>query len=479
MKCNWNIASVYKPFLHCIDARKVCFLCALLLLIFSCKPEKPQERIVDFKQIKEKGELNILTLPGSMSYFIYKSEPKGYEYELIKSFADHHNLKLNIQVADNVTRLTQMLHDYEGDLIAYNIPITNSGKDSLIYAGREVINHQVLVQRTNKEDTLIKDVTELIGKEVWVIHDSKYYDRLTNLNNELGGGIRIKTIDKDTVTVEDLIEMVSKGEISYTVSEDDLAQLNKTYFRNINISLNISHPQRSSWAVRLSSPELAQEINKWFEENQDKPEYRSIIKRYFEMSKLPGDEPVSLIGPGQISPFDEYFKEYAKKINWDWTLLASIAFQESKFHTDRISWAGATGLMGLMPRTAQAMGIEPAEASLPEPSIRAATELIRRLNKTFSHIEDENERIKFILGAYNAGSGHIHDGEALAEKYGKNPNIWEENVEYFLKLKHLPEYYNDPVVKQGYFKSNETVSYVQNVMERWQYYKEQLKNYKK
>jgi membrane-bound lytic murein transglycosylase F len=251
--------------------------------------------------------------------------------------------------------------------------------------------------------------------------------------------------------------------------------LNKTYFRNLNISLKISHPQRSSWAVRKSSPLLAEAIDKWFEENKNTTRYQGIIKRYFEMSKMPGDEPAPLLSPNQISPFDHWFKLYAAQINWDWRFLASIAFQESKFYTDRVSWAGATGLMGLMPETAAAFGLPADSLNDPEGSIRAATGLIKRLNRSFSAIEDLNERTKFVIAAYNAGSGHIYDAQALAEKYGKNPHLWQGNVEEYLKLKNLPEYYNDPVCKQGYLRSTETVAYVQNVMERWAYYQETVK----
>lgn len=476
MKCKYFIdyikATLFKRFLG------VSLLLIIFTLVISCTTNKRKKEIenksTDFSFIKEKGELNVLTLSGSMSYFIYKGEPKGYEYELIQDFADKHNLHLNIKLADNVTHLNEMLLNKEGDLIAYNIPITIEGKDSLLYTGREVINQQVIVQRANKGDVLLKDVTELIGKEVWVINNSKFHSRLINLNEELGGGINIKTIEKEAITQEDLIEMISRGEIKYTVSEDDLAKLNKTYFQNINISLIISHPQRSAWAVRKDMTELSSEITKWFQENENTPKYRSIIKRYFEMSKLPGDEPAPIIGPNQISPYDNYFKEYAKIIHWDWRLLASIAFQESKFYTDRISWAGATGLMGLMPKTAIGMGITEAETTEPEPSIRAAVELIRRLNKSFSKISDEKERIKFILAAYNTGSGHIYDAQALAEKQGKDPLIWENNVEESLKLKSLPEYYNDPVVKQGFCRSGETIQYVKNVIERWNYYQEKI-----
>jgi membrane-bound lytic murein transglycosylase F len=445
------------------------------ILLISCKPQ-PEYLVHDFSQIVDSGQINVLTLSGSMSYFIYKGEEMGYQYELIKDFADANHLRLNLILAENEIRLQKMLEEGRGDLIAYNVPITTEGKEKFFYCGRETINEQVIVQRSNRGDTLLKDVTELIGKEIWVIHNSLHYNRLNNLNNELGGGIIIRIVEEDTISVEDLIKRVSGGEIPYTVSNLDMAKLNKTYHANINIALKISHPQRSAWAVKKNTPELAQAIDEWFENNSNTPKYRAIIKRYFEMSKLPGDIPAPVISSTEISPFDKLFRQYAIRIPWDWRLMASISYEESKFYTDRVSWAGATGLMGLMPKTAYAFGLEPEEALDPEASIRTAAALIKRLNKSFSFIEDENERIKFVVAAYNAGSGHIYDVQALAEKYGKNPQIWENNVEEYVKLKQLPEYYNDTVCKYGYFRGNETFLYVKSVMERWQYYKEKIKN---
>jgi len=455
--------------------RRLLLFPLILFILFSCRFNKNNSNTIDdLLQIFHKGEINVLTLSGSMSYFIYKGEPKGYEYELLSNFAENFNLKINIHLAENETKLTEMLLRGEGDLIAYNIPITNEGKEQVTYCGREVINEQVLVQRANKGDTLLTDVTGLIGKEVWVIHDSKYYKRLKNLNDELGGGIRIRTIEKDTVTVEDLIEMVSKGDIPYTLSDADMAKLNKTYFNNIDISILVGHAQRSSWAVQKTSSGLAAAINEWFEKNQNDPQYKRILKRYFEMSKMPGDEPVPIISLHQISSFDHFFKEYAQKINWDWRLLASISYQESRFLTDRVSWAGAAGLMGLMPKTAETFGLAADQIYDPEKNIMAATGFIKKLNQMFTSIDNENERIKFIVASYNSGPGHIYDAQALAEKYGKNSKNWDD-VEEYLKLKNLPEYYNDSVCKSGYFRGTETINYVQSVIERWRYYQEKVK----
>jgi len=148
------------------------------------------------------------------------------------------------------------------------------------------ISHQVLVQRANRGDTLLTDVTQLVGKDVTVISRTKYYDRVVNLNEELGGGINIVAVDKDTVVVEDLIRMVSNGEIAYTVADDYLARLNKTYFSNIDISLPVSFDQRSSWAVRKDSPVLADSLDAWFAlanaETLLSANYKALLRRIQE-----------------------------------------------------------------------------------------------------------------------------------------------------------------------------------------------------
>ena len=460
----------------------IIIICLLLLdgmIYFFCfgnKKNKNENQLVysDLPEIKEAGQLIILTLFSSVSYFIYKGEELGYEYELIRSFAESQNLKLNIKIAENENRLLQMLQAGEGDIVVYNIPITNRNKENFIFCGREVINRQVLIQRANAKDTILTDVTQLLGKDVWVIDKTKYYNRLVNLNDELGGGINIKDIEKDTVSVEDLIAMVSTGEIPYTLSDEDIAKLNRTYYSNINAKLAVSHPQRSSWVVNKASPQLAKALYEWFVNNKNTPRYRAIMKKYFEMSKMPGEAPAPILGNGKISIYDDIFKKYASQIGWDWKLLASIAYQESKFKLSETSWAGAVGLMGLMPSTAQTFGITIEERELPEPSVKAGVDLIKALQRSFSKIENKDQQIKFILAAYNAGSAHIYDAQALAKKHGKNPYLWDEHVVECLKWKRLPEYYNDSVCKFGYFRGTETLNYVRHVIDRWEYYKEKI-----
>jgi membrane-bound lytic murein transglycosylase F len=456
-------------------SRWIKWMYGLLITFSACNlpgKKEPDTAVADLPQIKEKKELIAVTLNTSTSYFIYKMQPMGYEYDLIEDFAASQGLELKIKVAANITRLEEMLQAGEADIVAYPVQMDHAMKSKYLFCGVEQQNHLVVVQRANKGDTIADDVTQLIGKEVWVKKDSRYHERLHHLNQELGGGIIIRDIRRDTVTTEDLIEMVSLGDIRYTVSENNLARLNRTYYRNIHIHLSISFPQRASWIVRKSSPQLAQAVNEWAENVSKGPTLKAAVKRYFEQSRR--DDFSAAEGPfikkGALSPYDDLFKKYANELEWDWRLLASIACQESRFQNRLESWAGARGLMGVMPRTARNLGFSPDSLDDPETAIRAGVKCLISFREYFAGIKDPGEKIKFTLAAYNAGNGHIADARKLAAKHGDNPDLWDGNVAKYIRLKSEPEYYNDPVCNHGYLRGTETFRYVREVLSRYRFY---------
>lgn len=399
----------------------------------------------------------------------------GYHYDMINNFCRQHDLTPHIIVAENASVMMELLKDGVGDVIAYNMPVVSEMKDSVLFCGLEQISHQVLIQRTKQVDSMVVDVTDLIGKTVTLLTDSKHHERIINLNNEIGGGVIIDDIYGDTIVTEDLIRMVSHGEFDFTVAEDDLAKINQTYFSNIDVHLPVSFDQRSSWVVRKNSPILADSLNSWIKDNTERPAHIRIIKRYFEETKGYSDDNAfrqgSLIESGVISPYDILFRRIGEQVGIDWRLLASIAYQESAFDPDGSSWAGATGIMGLMPRTAASLGVELDSIFDPEVNITAGAQYLKSLIDLFdSSIDDSNQLIKMSLAAYNGGIGHIADARALAEKYDADKNVWDGNVEKYIQLKRLEQYYNDPVCNNGYFRGDETVDYVIDIINRWSYY---------
>jgi membrane-bound lytic murein transglycosylase F len=471
------VISRQKPTSAFRPARSFLFL-FISLLLFGCysHQRKQGEVLSDFPGIQLRGEITAVTLNASTSYFQYKMQPMGYEYELIADFARSHNLQLHIKTAENVTRLAEMLQAGEADVVAFPIQINHRLKQDFLFCGHEQQTNLVLVQRAERGDTALTDVTQLIGRDVYIKSNTRYRERLEHLNMELGGGIRIRELEKDTVTTEDLIEMVSRGTIACTVCEDDVARLNRTYFRNIDIRLAISFKQRSSWIVRKNNPLLAEAINEWASGKTGNNTHLAATKRYFELSKstFAGIDAPQVVN-GQISAYDSLFRQYASQIGWDWRLLASVACQESRFDPSLVAWSGAEGLMGVMPATSNYLGYLPNEMKDPEKCIRAGVECLRRFGQSFPDTPDSLERIKFTLASYNAGLGHVIDARRLAEKYGKNPNLWNGHVAEFIRLKSEPEYYTDSLCRHGYLRGKETFNYVTEVLERYNYYLEETK----
>ncbi len=417
------------------------------------------------------------TLYGPTSYFTYRGQEMGFEYENLKRFAEDNDMELSLEIAPSMQSLLKMLSEGKAQLAAYPVPRIEEYKNEVKYCGPNEVTWQVLVQPEGGER--ISDVTQLVGRTVYVEKDSKYEYRLRNLNDELGGGIDIRPIHKDTLATEDLIGMVNSGEIPLTVVDSDIAELNKSYFPHLDVGMKIGLEQFSSWAVGENCDSLAVKLERWNRQKEASPLIREIYKKYFEMSKsTPEYEKDAFMRDyepqknGDVSPFDAIFKRIGKEYDLDWKFLASIAYNESRFNNDIVSWAGAIGIMQLMPITARAMGIGVASLRNPESNITAAARLISHLDKTLSErITDSGERLKFIAAAYNGGLGHINDAIALAEKYGLNPQEWLGNVGEAVVMKSRPQYYNDPVVKNGYFRGSETIDFVDRVMETYSVFK--------
>jgi membrane-bound lytic murein transglycosylase F len=454
-----------------------CLLIALGVTTYQCAGGKHRKEVNDIAhdlpQIKLRDTLNVLTLYRSTSYFNYRGQEMGWQYELAQQFAAFLEVELHITVARDIPEMIAMLRQGKGDLIAYNLPVTKELKDSLLYCGEEVVTHQVLVQRSGARIRPLTDVTQLIGKEV-TVKGEKYYDRLVNLNNELGGGIDIRRVTGDSITTDDLITQVAEGKIAYTIADNDVARLSTTYYPNLNIRLSVSFEQRASWAVRTDCPLLAEAATRWHKENVTSPAYTAGMKRYFEISKVIPHSPILSLREGRISHFDALFKKYASEVDWDWRLLASLAYTESNFDTTAVSWAGARGLMQLMPATARAMGLPAGKEQNPEESIRAAVKYIGITSRSLAAVP-AGERINFVLAAYNSGLGHIQDAMALAEKYGKDKYKWRNNVENYILLKSNEEYFTDPVVKYGYFRGIETYNFVREIQSRYDMYKRRIR----
>ncbi|MDD5186062.1 MAG: transglycosylase SLT domain-containing protein [Paludibacter sp.] len=441
-----------------------------VFLIVSCNHKKTEDASVvvstDLKNIISSDTLRVATMYGATSYFLFRDEFMGFDYEMAENLASRLNVNLKISIAQNQSEMEQLLLDRKVDIICYNTIETKNLKKDFHFVFPQPESYQVLVQ--NMGVNALSDVTQLAGKSVYVKANSIFHQRLKALNEEIGGKINI-VLAADSLSNEDLIDLVAENKIEYTLAYHNLAMLHKSYYNRLNCRLPVGFNQPNGWMIRAGSKELQDTIEKWEKLPTTVELQSNLYHKYWEKSPYFAQLKVK-IPRGAISPYDKLFKKYAALINWDWRLLAALVYHESRFDSSQISWVGAAGLMQLMPRTAANFGLDKQTVFNPEMNIEAGVQYIKSLNLTFRKVENKDERVKFILAGYNSGPAHILDAMALAQKYGKNPQVWFGNVEFFLLKKSEPEFYNDKVVKYGYFRGKQTVSYVHNTLKTFEKY---------
>jgi membrane-bound lytic murein transglycosylase F len=229
--------------------------------------------------------------------------------------------------------------------------------------------------------------------------------------------------------------------------------------------------QKIAFGLRKSSPLLQKSLNNFLEEFMKTATFSYIKHKYLNMSKYAGKSKGNYASTkgNKISSYDHIIKEAAKVANWDWRLLAALIYQESKFRRSQQSWAGAYGLMQFMPSVGPSYGVYP--DSPPVVQINGGMRKLADDYRGWEEIPDSLQRVKFTLATYNAGKGHVLDAQRLAKKNGKNPLIWDDNVEVFINRLSQPKYYQDPVCYYGYMRGSETYKYVREIFIRFNEYK--------
>lgn len=462
-------------------------LALVTYLIGGTRAEEERLRQQEAKRMALPDTLRVITLSGATTYFTIQQEEMGYQYELLRLYSQQASIPFTIHTAPSLDSLHILLASGAYQLSITPEAITKSGQGEWRFTGPTIERSMVLVQRkaqTESDSTFLRNVTELIGKPLYVLSGSHYEQRLLNLGAQLGHSLDVRYVKDDTSNAEDLIAQVATDSIRYAIVDSELARLAHTYYPNIDYSLEVGFPQRMRWITTDNYEGLARSIDTWAKETPNLEKAKSIYKKYFEVYKVPILEPIEpssgstttgsdYIPPtpkGNISPFDALFRSAAARLPWSWHLLAAIAYQESSFRPEVVAWSGARGLMGIMPATGRNYGAAVEDLLRPEVSIQVSVRCLLDNANMYASIRNPEELLCFTLASYNAGGGHVQDAQRLCAKYGGNPNRWAD-VEQYILLKSEKKYYTDPVCKFGYLRGKETFNYVREVKERYRAYR--------
>ncbi|HEV2863347.1 MAG TPA: transporter substrate-binding domain-containing protein [Pyrinomonadaceae bacterium] len=453
----------------------------------------------DLPAVKEGGTLTVLAPYNSTTYFIYRGEPLGYEYELLQAFAREQGVELKMVVVSDPKSLLPLLNSGEGDIAAGRLVARPETRADVAFTSELYRTEPALVQQeappeaagagTEKalqpgpadetppldiQARLVTRPDQLSGKTVTVPEQSPYRRDLLELSDEIDGSVYVVEMG-GPIQDDALAQKVARGEVQFTVMQGNLAELKEAEFKNLKVRPVIGRSHSVSWAVRKNSPQLLAALNSWIAEKKNGALFDKLYQKYFidrrgHLERIGSGYLTS--ATGKLCEYDDLLKRYATELGWDWRLLASQAYQESRFKPEARSWAGATGLLQLMPRTAKEFGVT--NVTDPEDNVRGAIRFLQWLTKYWGErIEDENERLKFILASYNAGAGHVEDAQRLTEKYGGDPRVWDD-VAYWLLQKSTQQYSTDEVVRFGFCRGLEPVNYVSHILERFERYRQFL-----
>jgi membrane-bound lytic murein transglycosylase F len=451
----------------------------------------------DLPAIATAGALRVLFTFNSTGYFLYRGETLGYEYELLTMFARDAKLRIEPVVIRDSSELFDHLNRGDGDVVAAQLSIppatptigvavtdalyetapvvvqrSPSGGSATPTVAKDLAREQKATPSTIQvRARLVSTPNDLAGQRVQIPRTSPYRQRLVELNEELTQDIDVVEVDESS---DRLIQKLAEGEIAFTVAAENVAALKSGEYTNLIIKPAIGPPQPVVWAVRRNAPQLLAALNQWLAKKRKAGLLATLYRKYFLDRRAYTariNSPFLTAETGTLSPYDDWFREYAHIPGWDWRLVAAQAFQESRFDPRAHSWAGAVGLMQIMPRTARQLH---ANAADPKQSVEAACRYLWTIDGQWKEIKSDSERIKFILASYNVGTGHVQDAVRLAAKNGDDPHSWLD-VSYWLIRKSKRSVYNDPVVKHGFARGTEPVAYVDQILMRWSNYKEFVK----
>jgi membrane-bound lytic murein transglycosylase F len=423
-----------------------------LSLLISCKEALPH-----LEQIKERGELRVVTRYAPTSYYVKGEQLAGLEYELVQRFARHLNVKLTIIVPDNLNKMMELLTLGQADLAAAGLTVTDKRKESFIFGPvYQEVTQQLVYKRGNIKP---KNVTDLLDSHLEVVANSSHVAKLKSYQEEIP---QLRWTENSTIDSSGLLELVELELIDYTVADSNEFITSQRLFPELRVAFDLSEPQPLAWAMPIKGDlSLAREVSKFFHAMEESGELDQLIEKYYGHIRRFDYVDTRAIHRRLLThlpKYSELFKHAGREFNFDWLLLAAVSYQESHWDPQAVSSTGVKGLMMLTKATAKDLGVTDREA--PSQSIYAGTKYLNQLRNRLPDRIKEPDKTWFSLAAYNIGLGHLEDARILAQKDGANPDLWMD-VSKYLPLLTKKKWYSQ--TKYGYARGGEPVRYIENI----------------
>jgi len=430
---------------------------------FSHSAYNPSNRIKQptlLEKIKKNKELNVILLNAPSTYFIGAEGPQGFEYDLLKAYANHLGVALKITPAHTVKEALELSKNKDIHITSAALAKTPSRQNKYHFGPSYFeVQEQVICNRGMLGSSKFpRDVEDLEGLSIMVGEDTSYSENLQKLKND---GFDINFTTTSEYSTEELLEMVAKHEIDCTVADSNIYSLNLKFFPEISLAFSISGREQLAWLLPKDAKELEADMYTWLNDFNQKGKMTQLKDHYYSYVLFFDYYNTKMFYKrikSRLPKYKKYFQEAAERFEIPWTLLASLSYQESHWNPKAKSFTGVRGLMMLTKKTAKILGVK--NRLNPKQSIIGGTRHLKQMIKFVPKEVEGEDRLKFALAAYNIGMGHIYDAQRLATKLGLNPNSWRD-LKIVLPLLSQKRYYK--TLKYGYARGSEPVKYVEAI----------------
>ncbi len=427
-----------------------------------------QKAKTHWQKIKQNKVIRFVMRNNMSSYFIWRGELHGFNYEMAKHFAEKHDLRYQIVVAPDHRAMLDYVVQGKADVALGFLTATEARQAMGIAFSRPYhFASEVVVARA--DDQTVTNIQSLNGRKIYTRPSSSYWNTVAQLKSQVPG-LQLVAVDENLET-EQLIAGVASGAYDLTVADSHILDLELTWRDDVQSVVSLGEPKEQGWAVNAKHKELLNVVNQYIRKSYRGLHYNITYKKYFKnehrILKVREDYE-TLKEKGRLSPYDDLVKQYAKQYDFDWRLLVSQMYQESRFDPNAKSWAGAKGLFQVMPRTAKELGVSNLEK--PENGIRAGVAYLDWVRERAQYMDakDEENLLWFTLASYNAGAGHVKDAIRLARQKGWQSDVWFDNVERAMLLLSKRQYASK--ARYGYVRGEEPVEYVRQIRKRYRAY---------
>ena len=432
----------------------VILLIGLALFLVPAPPATPDHPLLE--DIRARDFIQVFTRNTPTTYYQGRQGPTGFEFELVKRFADHLGVSLALDSDGNIEEVLTAVRTGEADLGAAALPLDPTLPG--IRFSREILTLQPLVVY-NRDLPPIREPEDLRDREIGVIRGSGASLVLRELQSQMP---ELGWMESGDLEVADLLQMVEDGELDAAVVYEHQFKLNRLFFPGVENGFLLGDPLSLAWALPAGQGlGLLREVNRFLGRLRADGTLDTLIGRYFGH-----DDYLEYVGARlfirhvhrRLLEYEDTFKEAARKSGFDWKLLAALGYQESHWKPLATSPTGVRGLMMLTLPTAEEVGVE--NRLDPEQSIRGGARYLRSVKERLPEEIIEPDRTYMAMAAYNVGLGHLFDAQRIVEMRDGDPYSWPD-VREALPLLQKREWYSK--VRHGYARGGEPVIYVRNI----------------